>query len=372
MFVKKQKNNALRFSAVLSVVLLGNTSCSDNTKSVNSSNATIKIDGSTTVAPLTAAITEEFIKNKDSKIEISTNSSSTGKGFQKFCQGELDIANASRPIQEKEIVACKGKGIDFLELPIAYGALTVVVNPGNTWVNSLQIADLRRMWNAPPAASPSSAGAPTATATPSTSPIASATPNSDIVFANKAENWKDVRPDFPEVPLRLFGPISSSGNHDYFSQTVGGKSKFVHRIDYLAGDYDTIAKGISNDQNAIGYVSFAYYAAHKDKIKAVPIDGGKGPVMPSLASIQNSTYQPFSQMLFVYVSSKSLNKPHVKKFVDYYIANVDRISTEHKYVPLPLAAYTKVNDRVITKRFGSIFNQENTGILDINELLKKL
>jgi phosphate transport system substrate-binding protein len=374
MFVKKQKNHALLFSALLSaflcLILLGNTSCSNNTKPVNSSDTTIKIDGSTTVASLTAAMTAEFIKNKDSKTEISLNSSSTGKGFQKFCQGELDIANASRPIQEKEIVACKGKGIDFLELPIAYGALTVVVNPGNTWVDSLKVADLRRMWSAPPAASPSptSTTAATASPPPSASPLASASPNQ----SSRAESWKDVRSDFPEVPLRLFGPISGSGNYDYFSQAVGGKSKFVNRIDYLAGDYDTIGRGISSDQNALGYVSFPYYVANKDKVKAVPIDAGKGPVMPSLESIQNSTYRPFSHLLFIYVSSKSLNKPHVKNFVDYYIANANRVSTEQKYIPLPLAAYTKVNGRASAKRFGSVFDQENAEGLGINELLKKL
>jgi phosphate transport system substrate-binding protein len=372
MFVKKQKNNALLLSAFLCVVLLGNASCSNNSKTVDGSNTTIKIDGSTTVAPLTAAITAEFIKNKDSKIEISTNSSSTGKGFQKFCHGELDIANASRPIQEKEIVACKGKGIDFLELPIAYGALTVVVNPGNTWVDSLKVADLRRMWNALPVAStspsPTSTTTATASPTPSTSPVASASPHQ----SNKAESWKDVRSDFPEVPLRLFGPISGSGNYDYFSQAVAGKTKFVHRVDYLAGDYETIGKGISNDQNALGYVSFPYYAANKDKVKAVPIDGGKGPILPSLESVQNSTYWPFSHLLFIYISSKSLNKPHVKKFVDYYIANADRVCAEQKYIPLPLAAYTKVNSRVSAKRFGSVFDKENAGALGINELLKKL
>ncbi len=373
MLVKKQKNNTLLFSAFLGVVLLGNASCSNSTTTVDGSN-TIKIDGSTTVAPLTAAISAEFIKNKDSKIEISTNRSSTGKGFQKFCQGELDIANASRPIQAQEIVACKGKGIDFLELPIAYGALTVVVNPGNTWVNSLKVADLRRMWNAPPAASPSSPGATAATAspTPNISPIASAVPNQNIIFASKADSWKDVRADFPAVPLRLFGPIAGSGNHDYFSQTVGDNAKFVSRIDYLAGGYDTIMKGINSDQNAIGYVSFAHYAANKDKVKAVPIDGGKGPILPSLESIQNSTYQPFSHLLFIYINSKSLNKPHVKKFVDYYIANADRVCIEHKYIPLPLAAYIKVNGRVSAKRFGSVFDQNNAGKLGINELLKKL
>lgn len=360
MGVKKQKNNITIFSAFLCLAMLGSASCSNST---NGAVATIKIDGSKTVAPLMAAMTKEFGKSKSGKVDISLDKSSTGKGFEKFCQGELDIANASRPIQEKEIVACKGQGIDFLELPMAYRALTVVVNPGNTWVKSLEVADLRRMWHGPLAISP--AGTPAAT------PPATKDPDQDALPATKLDHWKDVRSSFPDLPLRLFGQVPKSSSYDSFRQALGSRTQFVHRIDYMAGDFDLIGKGVSSDQNALGYVSFDYYTANKNRLKAVPIDSGKGPVEPSTASIQNGTYQPFSSLLFIYVSGKSLNKPQVKEFVDYFVANANLTVIDNKYIPLPTTAYTQISLRARNKKFGSVFDKSGVQDLGINDVIKK-
>jgi phosphate transport system substrate-binding protein len=373
MGVTKQRNRTAIFSALLSLAALGSNGCSDN--STHGSAGTITIDGSTTVAPLTAAMTQAFGKNKNSKVEISLNESSTGKGFEKFCEGEIDIANASRPISETEILACKGRGIEVLELPIAYGALTVVVNPGNTWVKSLKIGDLRRIWHGALVASASPGATPSPSAAvspdPTASPPATKAPDKDALPATRTSTWNEIRSDFPEVPLRLFGPIPKSGNYDFFEQVVGGKTKYTNRTDYLAGDYDLIAKAVSSDQNAIGYISYGYYLANKKRLKAVPIDSGKGPIEPTNVSIQDNSYKPFSNLLFIYVSSKSLSKPQVKEFVDYYIANVQKIGTDNSYIPLPTEAYPRLSTRASNKKFGSVFEKGKVDNLNINDIIKK-
>jgi phosphate transport system substrate-binding protein len=339
--VQKQKITAVLFSLVSISAVLGVTSCSSNTIALDKSNSfDIKIDGSKTLAPITTAVVEEFTKSKDGKIKISVDAEGTGKGLQKFCRGEADIANTSRPIQEKEIIACKGKGIDFLELPIAYDALTLVINPANTWATKLKLEDLKKMWGAE--------------------------------AQGKILKWKEVRSDFPDFPLRLFGAASNSGTFDYFTETINGKGK-VGRIDYLASeDNDLIRKGVEADENAIGYVGYSYYEANKDKIKAVEIDAGKGPVLPSINTIKNTTYQPFSRPLFIYISSKSIEKPNVKKFVEYYLANASKISTSKNYVPLPTAVYSRISERAKSKKFGSVFGSKEAVGLKMEDILSKM
>ena len=233
--------------------------------------AAIKIDGSSTVFPVSEAFAEEFQISKRGKVRVTVGMSGTGGGFKKFCRGETDMSNASRPIPTEEMEACRKAGIKYIELPVAFDALTVVINPNNNWVkgNAMTVADLKKMWE--PAAQ------------------------------GRINTWKQVRAEWPAEKLMLFGPGADSGTFDYFTEAVNGKSK-ASRGDFTASEDDnTLVQGVVNNKSALGYFGFAYYAAHKDKLRAVAIDGGKGPVLPSIENVINGTYSPLSRPLFVYV-----------------------------------------------------------------------
>jgi phosphate transport system substrate-binding protein len=349
MSVKKQKFTAALLSTVLLAAVLGVTSCMNNaTKAPGEAggkagekvaDGDIKVDGSSTVFPITEAVAEEFQKSKTGKLKVSVGVSGTGGGFKKFCRGETDLSNASRPILQKEIDACKAKGIEYLELPIAYDALTVVVNNSNTWAKTLTIPELKKMWG------PEAQG--------------------------KVKNWKEIRAGFPDAPLKLFGAGSSSGTFDYFTEAVNGKAK-VGRGDYTASEDDnTLVKGVGADKSALGYFGYSYYEANKTKLKAVGIDGGKGAVLPSIATVKNGTYNPLSRPLFIYVSSKALEKPDVKEFVDYYIANAAKFSASTKYIPLPETAYPKIAAKAKAKKLGTAFGGKEAVGMKIEDILKK-
>jgi phosphate transport system substrate-binding protein len=249
----------------------------------------IKIDGSSTVFPIAEAVAEEFQISKRGKVRVTVGIAGTGGGFKRFCRGETDISNASRPILKEEMEACRAAGIKYLELPVAFDALTVVVNPQNTWVKSLTTADLKKMWE------PGAQG--------------------------RVKTWNQIRSEWPNQPLMLFGPGADSGTFDYFTEATVGKAK-SSRGDYTASEDDNVlVQGVARDANAIGYFGFAYYVENKDKLKAVPIIGkaGKAPVAPSVESVINGTYQPLARPIFIYVNAKSLGKPEVKEFVEYYM-----------------------------------------------------
>ncbi|MBD1932751.1 MULTISPECIES: PstS family phosphate ABC transporter substrate-binding protein [Cyanophyceae] len=300
--------------------------------------ATIKIDGSSTVFPITEAVAEEFQKSKRGAVRVTVGVSGTGGGFKKFCSGETDISNASRPISTSEMAACKAAGVQYVELPIAYDALTVVVNPANTWVKSLTVAELKKMWE--PAAQ------------------------------GKVKTWNQVRSSFPNAPIKLFGPGASSGTFDYFTEAVNGKAK-ASRSDFTASEDDNVlVQGVSRDKNALGYFGYAYYDENKSKLKAVPIDSGKGPVSPSAQAVQNGTYTPLSRPMFIYVSSKSINKPEVQQFVQYYIGNAGKFAREVKYVALPAQAYTLASNHFKNKKFGTVFAGDTKTGLRIEQLLQ--
>jgi phosphate transport system substrate-binding protein len=352
MFANQHKVSLALLPLALSLAMLGgckNTAdtAADPTKknpdapaaggSSSSGSGDIKIDGSSTVYPISEAIAESF--GKTGKGKASVGQSGTGGGFKKFCRGETDISNASRPILQKEIDECKAKGIDYLEIPIAYDALTVVINPGNTWAATMKIADLKKMWE------------PAATA--------------------KVMKWKDVNPAFPDAKMTLFGAGKSSGTFDYFTEAINGKAK-ESRTDYTATEDDNVTvKGVMGDKNALGYFGYSYYEANKTKLKAVGIDSGKGAVLPSVETVKNGTYSPLSRPLFIYVSSKSLDKSGMKEFVDYYMAQVPKASAETKYIPLPEAAYAKINEKVKAKKLGTVFGGKEAIGLKIDEILAK-
>jgi phosphate transport system substrate-binding protein len=301
----------------------------------------VKIDGSSTVYPVTEAVAEDFQKSKKGAVKVTVGISGTGGGFKKFCRGETDISNASRPILKKEMEDCAKEGVKYIELPVAFDALTVVVNPSNDFINQLSVAELKKMWE--PAAQ------------------------------GKIKTWKDVNPAWPDQPLKLFGAGSDSGTFDYFTEAIVGKAK-SSRGDYTASEDDNIlVQGVSRDKYAIGYFGYAYYAENHKKLKAVPIveKEGKPAVSPSLETVMNATYQPLARPIFIYVNEKSLAKPEVKEFVQYYMTHGAKLSKEVKYVPLPPEAYKIGWEHVTKGKIGTVFGGVSEVGVTIAEVLKR-
>jgi len=300
----------------------------------------VKIDGSSTVYPVTEAVAEEFQKaNRGLKVTVGV--SGTGGGFKKFCRTETDVANASRPISASEMKACKEAGVEYFELPVAFDALTVVINPKNTWLKQATVAELKKMWE--PAAQ------------------------------GKITRWNQVNPQWPDQPIKLFGAGSDSGTFDYFTEAIVGKSK-SSRGDFTASEDDNVlVQGVAGDVNAIGYFGYAYYAENAGKLKALPIveKEGKPAVSPSEATVLNGSYQPLARPIFIYVNAKSMVKPEVKKFVDFYLANAAKMAKEVKYVPLPADAYKTAAEHVAKGKKGTVFGGKNEVGITINELLKR-
>ena len=299
----------------------------------------VKVDGSSTVSPITEAVAEDFQKLKKNAIKVTVGISGTGGGFKKFCRGETDVSNASRPILAKEMDACKETGIQYIELPIAYDALTVVVNPQNDWAKTLTVAELKKIWE------PGAQG--------------------------KLKSWNEVNPAFPDVPLKLYGPGADSGTFDYFTEAVVGKAK-SSRGDYTASEDDNVlVQGVSRDKGGLGYFGFAYYLENQKKLKAVGIDGGKGPVLPSPEAVENGTYAPLSRPIFIYVNAKSMDKPEIMEFVEYYLKNAPKLVKEVKYVALPQKAYDIAADHFKHKKLGTVFGGKEEVGLKIEDLLKR-
>jgi len=299
----------------------------------------IQIDGSSTVYPVTEAVAEEFQKAKRGRIKVTVGISGTGGGFKKFCRGELDIGDASRPILKKEMDACKQAGVEYIELPVAFDALTVMVNPKNDWASVVTVAELKKIWE--PAAQ------------------------------GKITNWNQVRPTWPNAPLKLFGAGADSGTFDYFTEAITGKAK-SSRGDFTASEDDNVlVQGIANDRNALGFFGFAYYAENTDKLKAVAIDDGKGPVLPSEKTVLDGTYQPLSRPIYIYVNTKSLGKSEVKEFVEFYLKNAPKLVKQVKYIPLPDRAYTLAMDRAKKGVVGTAFGGKAEVGVRIDDLLKR-
>src|SRR3972149_4080752 len=324
------------FSLVLTLTLLTSLGLAAKVRA-----QIIQIDGSSTVFPTTEAVAEEVQKAKKGAVKVTVGIAGTGGGFKKFCRGETDISDASRPILKQEMATCKNANIQYIELPVAYDALTVMVNPKNDWVKSLAIADLKKMWE--PAAQ------------------------------GKVTSWNQVRSEWPNAPLKLFGPGADSGTFDYFTEAVVGHAK-SSRGDYTASEDDNVlVQGVSRDVNAIGYFGFAYYVENKDKLKAVAIieKPGMPAVEPSLEAVIKGTYQPLARPIFIYVSAKALSKPEVKEFVQFYMANGAKLAKEVKYVPLPDSAYKIAWEHVLKMKKGTVFGGEAEVGITIEELLRR-
>ncbi len=297
----------------------------------------IKVDGSSTVFPITEAVAEEFQKTKKG-MKVTVGISGTGGGFKKFCRGEIDITNASRPISKKEMDACKEGGIEYIELPIAYDGIAVMVNPKNSWITSMTAAELKKLWE------PEAAG--------------------------KITKWNQIRPEWPDAPIKLFGPGVDSGTFDYFTEAIVGKAK-SSRSDFAGSEDDNVlVQGISTDKNALGYFGYSYYAENTKKLKLVGIDTGKGAVFASEKTIMDGTYQPLSRPIFIYVGKKAMAKPEVKEFVTFYLKNAPKLVKQVKYVPLPAKAYTLAEERFAKAKAGSVFEGEAKVGVKIEDLLK--
>jgi phosphate transport system substrate-binding protein len=316
---------------------------SDNAGGGNSAAAgakTITSDGSSTVFPVTEAVAEEFMNEKKG-VRVTVGISGTGGGFKKFVRGELDIADASRPILEKEMASAKEAGIEYIELPVCFDALTVAVSRQNDWVDSISVEELKRIWE----------------------------PDAQ----DKITKWSDIRPEWPDAKIVLYGAGSDSGTFDYFTEAVVGKSK-SSRTDFTASEDDNIlVKGIAGDKHALGYLPFAYYETNKDKLKAVAITAGEGKqgVLPTLENVLNATYTPLSRPLFIYVNKKSAERAEVKDFVHFYLDNVTELAKEVHYLPLQAKAYEMARERFDKRLAGSAFGGKPEVGVHVEEILKR-
>jgi phosphate transport system substrate-binding protein len=332
--------STLALAAVLAGCGASNTQTADNPATPDAGAAPteklsgqIKIDGSSTVFPITEAVAEEFGK-ENPDVKVTVGMSGTGGGFKKFAANETAISNASRPIKGKEAAAAKAKNIDFVELPIAYDGLSVVVHPKNTWATCLTTEELKKIWDK----------------------------------GSKINNWSQVRKGFPNKPLKLYGPGTDSGTFDYFTDEINGEEG-RSRADYTASEDDnTLVQGVSSDEGALGYFGFAYYEENADKLKLVQVNGGSGCVAPAADTIQDGKYAPLSRPLFIYVSTEHMDKPEVAAFVKYYLTNVKDLVKSVGYIPLPDSVYQAASARFENKKTGSVYADKDAKEKTVEEL----
>lgn len=301
----------------------------------------IKIDGSSTVYPITEAVAEDFQKAMKNVIKVTVGISGTGGGFKKFCRDETDFQNASRPITAQEMADCKAAGVEYFEMPVAYDALTVVINPKNTFLTQATVEELKKLWE------PAAQGTVT--------------------------RWNQINPAWPDAPIKLFGAGADSGTFEYFTEAIVGKAK-SSRGDYTASEDDNVlVQGVSRDLNGIGYFGYAYYAENMSRLKGLAIVNPKtgAAVEPSGANVENGSYVPLSRPIFVYVKARSLQKPEVRAFLEYYMNNADKLVREVKYVPLPKAAYEGNLKHVKDNRIGTVFGGRNEVGITVEELMKR-
>jgi phosphate transport system substrate-binding protein len=300
----------------------------------------IRIDGSSTVFPIAEAVAEEFQLGQRGRVRVTVGLSGTGGGFKKLCRGDVHISNASRPILKEEMEVCRAAGIGFIELPIAFDAITVVVHPQNDWVNTLSVADLKKIWE----------------------PAAQAT----IV------RWNQVRPEWPDEPLMLFGPGADSGTFDYFTEAIVGKAK-SSRGDFTASEDDNVlVQGVEHNKNSLGYFGLAYYISHRERMRAMPIVNGKGAaVLPSIATVTDGSYEPLSRPLFIYVSAVAARSPEVRRFIEFYMTEGPSLAAEAGFVPLPDRASQLALKHFQDGRLGSVFGGTPEVGVTIDELLER-
>jgi phosphate transport system substrate-binding protein len=301
--------NMMFIRRALTASFIGLTACGGGNKADNGDGAalsgSISADGSSTVYPITEAIAEEFGREHEGAVRVTVGLSGTGGGFKRFCAGETDISNASRKIKETEQQLCTQNGVTFVELQVAHDGLSIIANPKNTFAQCLTVAELKKIWE----------------------------PGSTI------SNWSQVRAGFPNQEMKLYGPGTSSGTFDYFTEEVVGKQG-ASRADYTASEDDNVlVQGVEGDASSLGYFGFAYYKENEQRLKLIGVDAGSGCVTPSEATIKSGTYKPLSRPLFIYVSSKALARPEVKAFVEYYLSHAAELVPQVGYVALEQSQY---------------------------------
>lgn len=308
---------------IIPVMLLMLIACnSGDNKSDSSStlSGVVKVDGSSTVFPVTEAVAEEFGKVHP-KVRVTVGISGTGGGFKKYCVGEIDINDASRTIKGKEIKVAKENNVEYIELPVAYDGLSVVMNKNNDFIDYLTVEELNSIWK----------------------------------FGSKMKLWSDVRKGWPKEEIKLYGPGTDSGTFDYFKEAIIGKKNNI-RSDFTKSEDDNVlVTGVSGSKYALGFFGYAYYAENKDKLKVVSIDGGKGPVSPTEKSINDGSYSPLSRPIFIYVNPESAKRPEVDAFVNFYLKNSSSLAGEVGYVALPDELLIKAINRYTNKITGKWF-----------------
>lgn len=309
----------IRVCAILTLCLAA-TACGGNDEQGGTLDGAVRIDGSSTVFPISEAVAEEF-RSVEPRVRVTVGLSGTGGGFKKFCVGETDISDASRTIKPTEAAKAQENGISYIELPVAFDGLSIVVNPKNAFVDHLTVAELKRIWQ----------------------------PGTTV------KTWKDVRPDWPDREIRLYGPGTDSGTFDYFTKVINGKEGAC-RPDFTASEDDNIlVRGIAGDVDGLGYFGYAYYAENMDKLKLVLVDGGKGPISPTETTINDGTYAPLSRPIFIYVGVKAAERPEVDAFVKFYMKHAGKLAADVGYVALPDDAYELARKRYADRVTGSVF-----------------
>lgn len=287
-------------------------SCGNKKENNNTLTGTINIDGSSTVYPITEAAAEEF-KKVYPDVKVAVALSGTGGGFKKFVRGETDINDASRPITKFEDSIAKVNGIQYIDLEIAYDGLAVVVNPQNDWCKDITVAELKKIWE------PEAQG--------------------------KITHWNQIRPEWPNEPIHLYGAGVESGTYDYFTEAIVGKAH-SSRGDYTSSEDDNVlVQGVSSDKFALGFFGFAYYEENKDKIKLVAIDNGNGPVLPSIETVKNKSYSPLARPLFIYINNKAAERKEVQEFINFYLDQMNMLVPEVGYIPLSDEETQKVKEK---------------------------
>jgi phosphate transport system substrate-binding protein len=304
----------------------------------------VTVDGSSTVFPITEAVAEQF-QRSGARARVTVGISGTGGGFKKLCAGEIDLADASRPIKPSEVEQCQAGGVEYVELPVAYDGLAIVVHLANTWAQHITVEELRLMWQ------PEAQG--------------------------KVMRWNQVRPDWPDRELHLYGAGVDSGTYDYFTEAIVGK-EHASRGDYTSSEDDNVlVQGIARDELALGFFGLAYYEENRSRVRAVPVDDGKpengaGPVAPSSDTVRGNTYQPLARPLFVYVSRRALDRPEIEAFVRFYLEHAPHLVAVTGYVPLPERAYALATTRVTERHTGSLFGGRGSQVgVSIESLLDR-
>jgi phosphate transport system substrate-binding protein len=315
-------------TALTGAALLALGACASPDQDLKKATGTIKIDGSSTVYPITEAVAEEF-KKEAPNVRVTVGISGTGGGFKKFTVGETDISDASRPIKKAELDLAKENKIEFIELPVAYDGLSIVVNKANYWVDNLTVDEIKKIF----------------------------------VDGTAVKSWKDVRSDWPDRTIKIYAPGTDSGTFDYFKEVVAGEKGSIRSDMSVSEDDNVLVKGVAGDEAAIGFFGCAYYFENKDKLKVVPIVNPKTSkaTEPTPTTIEDGTYAPFSRPLFIYVSTKAADRPEVQAFVNFYLENAPELSDDVGYVRLPESVYNKAKTNFKNKKTGTQFMDDKGG-----------